>query len=101
MHDHFSAVMNKPLKKTVIPKASEPDNLEKILEVVSFDIKSLESQILRDVKTDIPLLNNVAEHILSSGGKRLRPALVLLGAEMFGGVDELSLIHISEPTRPY
>ncbi|HIB46437.1 MAG TPA: polyprenyl synthetase family protein [Candidatus Lambdaproteobacteria bacterium] len=88
MHDHFSAVMNKPLKKTVIPKTSEPDNLEKILEVISSDIKSLESQILRDVKTDIPLLNNVAEHILSSGGKRLRPALVLLGAVLFGSVDE-------------
>jgi octaprenyl-diphosphate synthase len=88
MLDHVSTVMNHPIKKTVPPTTTPPVSLEQILKVVSADIELLESQILRDVKTDIPLLNNVAEHILSSGGKRLRPALVLLGAEMFGGVDE-------------
>ncbi len=62
--------------------------LEQILQPVSSDIENLESQIIGDLTTDIPLLNNVNEHIIGSGGKRLRPTLVLLGAEMFTGVNE-------------
>jgi octaprenyl-diphosphate synthase len=88
MPDLVSALMNVPLTKTVAPTYSTSTSLEHILKVVSTDIELLELKILSDVKTDIPLLNNVADHILSSGGKRLRPALVLLGAEMFDGVDE-------------
>ena len=63
-------------------------NLEQILQPVSSDIENLESHIISDVTTDIPLLNDVNEHIIGSGGKRLRPAMVLLGAEMFKGVNE-------------
>ena len=62
--------------------------LEQILQPVSSYIEELESQIISDIKTDIPLLNNVNEYIIGSGGKRLRPTLVLLGAEMFSGVNE-------------
>ena len=65
-----------------------PAGLEQILQPVSSDIEDLESQIISDIKTDISLLNNVTEHIIGSGGKRLRPTLVLLGAEMFTGVNE-------------
>ena len=54
--------------------------LEQILQPVSSEIENLESQIIGDITTDIPLLNNVNEHIIGSGGKRLRPTLVLLGA---------------------
>ena len=80
MLDHVSVVMNQPIKTASNPKTATPVSLEQILKVVSSDIKRLESQIFRDVQTDIPLLNKVAEHILNSGGKRLRPALVFLGA---------------------
>ena len=88
MPDHKSLVMKQQNKAGIVQKTSPPQSLTQILKVVSSKIELLESQILRDVRTDIPLLNNVAEHILSSGGKRLRPALVLLGAEMVGGIDE-------------
>ena len=88
MPDKVSAVMNLPLKNIVAPTTHPPVSLGHILKVVSPDIEELELQILSDIKTDIPLLNKVADHILSSGGKRLRPALVLLGAELFGGVDD-------------
>jgi len=76
------------IKNNSEPKIVKKLNLDKILYVISPEIKSLDFQILQNIKTDLPLLNNVAEHILNSGGKRLRPALVILGAEMFAGVDE-------------
>jgi len=62
--------------------------LEQILQPIYSEIENLESRIICDLKTDIPLLNNVNEYIIGSGGKRLRPTLVLLGAEMFTGVNE-------------
>ena len=78
--------MSQPLE--IAANYPPPAGLEQILHPVSSDIENLESQIISDIKTDIPLLNNVTEHIIGSGGKRLRPTLVLLGAEMFTGVNE-------------
>jgi len=78
--------MSQPLE--IAANYPPPAGLEQILHPVSTDIENLESKIISDIKTDIPLLNNVNEHIIGSGGKRLRPTLVLLGAEMFSGVNE-------------
>ena len=78
--------MSQPLE--IAANYPPPAGLEQILQSVSSDIEDLESQIISDIKTDISLLNNVTEHIIGSGGKRLRPTLVLLGAEMFTGVNE-------------
>ena len=78
--------MRQPLE--IAANYPPPAGLEQILQPVSSDIEDLESQIISDIKTDISLLNNVTEHIIGSGGKRLRPTLVLLGAEMFTGVNE-------------
>ncbi|MBF0287987.1 MAG: polyprenyl synthetase family protein [SAR324 cluster bacterium] len=59
-------------------------SLNQILDYVADDLSEIESAILHHIQTDIPILTNVAEHILAAGGKRLRPALVLLGAKLFG-----------------
>ena len=78
--------MSQPLE--IASNYPSPAGLEQILHPVSSDIENLESQIISDIKTEIPLLNNVTEHIIGSGGKRLRPTFVLLGAKMFSGVNE-------------
>ncbi len=80
--------INQSILKTNKQNISRQLNLENILKVVSPHIKLLDSQILKNAETDHPLLNKISEHILSSGGKRLRPALVILGAELFDGVNE-------------
>ncbi len=63
-------------------------NLSHVLEHVADDLVHVEAAIIQNIQTDIPLLTNVAEYILRSGGKRLRPALVLLSAKMFGYTGE-------------
>jgi len=75
MPDLVSALMNVPLTKTVAPTSSTSTSLEHILKVVSTDIELLELKILSDVKTDIPLLNNVADHILVLEEKGCAPHL--------------------------
>ena len=58
-------------------------NLNTILDSVAGELCHVEKAILECVQSDIPLLTDVAQYILSSGGKRLRPALVLLSAKLF------------------
>ena len=42
-------------------------------------------QVIRDrLRSDVALINQVGAYIINSGGKRLRPALVVLSAEAFG-----------------
>ncbi len=61
--------------------------LDNILAPIGSDLELLEEAILRDIRTDVDLLNTVSEHILLSGGKRLRPSLVLLAASVFSGTN--------------
>jgi octaprenyl-diphosphate synthase len=40
--------------------------------------------IRRQLYSEVPLVNQIAEYIISAGGKRIRPVLVLLAANAFG-----------------
>lgn len=55
-----------------------------LLGEIQDDLVQVEAQILKHLNTEIPLLNEVAQYILKSGGKRLRPAILILSARMFG-----------------
>ena len=56
---------------------------------IDADMRAVDDVVRLRLHSDVVLVRQVAEYIISAGGKRMRPALVL------------SLIHISEPTRPY
>ncbi len=43
--------------------------------------------IRQSLHSEVSLVNNIADYIVNSGGKRLRPALVLLSAGLFGKID--------------
>lgn len=47
---------------------------------------TVDGVIRRRLHSEVPLVNQVAEYIINSGGKRLRPALVLLSAGCFGPI---------------
>jgi len=61
---------------------------EHVIADVRQDLSQVEKTIMSHLSTEIPLLNEVARHILNSGGKRLRPAVLILSARMFGGMGE-------------
>jgi octaprenyl-diphosphate synthase len=70
---------------------------------ISDDLRSVDSVIRQSLHSEVPLVNQVAEYIVSSGGKRLRPILVLLSGGLFGGLNPVhhqlaaivELIHTS------
>lgn len=49
-------------------------------------MQAVDAVIRKSLHSDVVLVNQVADYILNSGGKRLRPALVLLSAGVFGKV---------------
>jgi len=56
--------------------------MESVLALIGDDLKSVERQFKKDLESDVPLIRKVGEYVLSSGGKRIRPALLLLAAKL-------------------
>lgn len=47
------------------------------------DMDAVNFVIRKQLQSDVPLVNQIAEYIISAGGKRIRPQLVLLVAKAF------------------
>ena len=58
----------------------------------------MDAIIARRLASDVPLVGQVSQYIIAAGGKRLRPALVLLmsGALGYGGPQRLNLAAVVE-----
>ena len=58
--------------------------LEDIRALAEGDLNAVDAVIRARLKSAVPLVDQVAEHIIAGGGKRLRPLLVLLAARACG-----------------
>jgi octaprenyl-diphosphate synthase len=61
------------------PQASQ----NAILQTISSDMDAVNLVIRRQLHSHVPLVNQIAEYIISAGGKRIRPVLVLLVANAY------------------
>jgi octaprenyl-diphosphate synthase len=61
-----------------------PVTLESIRAPIAADMEEVDRVILRRLSSEVVLIRQIAGYIIESGGKRLRPALVLLAANAFG-----------------
>ena len=73
----------KSLEKIREQKAS----LEEIRSIVSEEWSLLDQEIEKQLSSDIELINNISQYIVNSGGKRIRPLIVLLSARACGASD--------------
>ena len=58
--------------------------LENLSKLLAADMQSVDQVIRERLHSDVVLIRQVAEYIIGGGGKRLRPALVLLSAGALG-----------------
>jgi octaprenyl-diphosphate synthase len=65
------------------------NNLGQILAPISLDLKALDEVIRRRLASEVVLIDQIAAHIIQSGGKRVRPALLLLIAKALGHGKEI------------
>jgi octaprenyl-diphosphate synthase len=61
-----------------------PVTLQSIRAPIAADMAEVDRVILRRLASEVVLIRQIAGYIIESGGKRLRPALVLLAANAFG-----------------
>ena len=58
--------------------------LEDIRSLVRTDLTAVDAMIRARLKSAVPLVDQVAEHIIAGGGKRLRPLLCVLAGRACG-----------------
>ncbi len=67
------------------PRSPEtPASLEPMLAITAQGMNAVNAVILDRMQSEIPLIPALAGHLISGGGKRLRPMLTLAGAELVG-----------------
>ena len=62
----------------------KPMSVPLIQDFIAADMRAVDAVIRSRLTSDVALVREVAEYIVGSGGKRLRPALVILAAGAFG-----------------
>ncbi|MEO7399742.1 MAG: polyprenyl synthetase family protein [Polaromonas sp.] len=68
------------------------------LSLIAEDMRAMDAVIARRLQSDVPLVAQVSQYIIAAGGKRLRPALVLLmsGALGYAGDQRFNLAAVVE-----
>jgi octaprenyl-diphosphate synthase len=69
------------------PGVTVPD-LGKLRTLVAQDFHATDRLIREELRSDVALINQLSDYIISGGGKRLRPMLVLLAAHACGVKDD-------------
>ncbi len=69
---------------TAAPSRSNPGALAPIYGLVASDFAAVDRLIPSQLTSDVALVEQIGRYIVESGGKRLRPLLVLLGARSCG-----------------
>ena len=63
-----------------------PLAFSQIQALAAYDMDAVDALISQRLTSDVVLVNQIANHIISAGGKRLRPMLVLLAGQASGTV---------------
>ena len=59
-------------------------DISEVRNLVDSDMQAVNGLILKRLESDVVLINQIGHYIINSGGKRLRPMLVLLAARALG-----------------
>ena len=68
----------------VAEKTSNPVNFDDIASLAADDRRAVDQLIADSLESDVALVSQVSQYIVMSGGKRLRPLIVLLASRALG-----------------
>jgi len=69
------------------PPTASP-SLERILAPIHDPLQRVETLLLQTLEAEVPLLSEIGQYILKSGGKRIRPAMLLLASGTLAEIGE-------------
>jgi octaprenyl-diphosphate synthase len=58
--------------------------IEKALEPIRDDLDKVDLEFRKNLRSDVSIISAIGEYVLSSGGKRFRPILLILSAKLCG-----------------
>lgn len=76
--------MSSPGASTLAETVSAGSPIGQVLEVIAPKLELVEQELQRNFSSPIRTIQEVADHVLEGGGKRLRPTLLLLVSRMLG-----------------
>jgi octaprenyl-diphosphate synthase len=91
----------KNMKDSVAPITEDPSraaDIQPVFDLCAADMSAVNSLIRDSLDSNVILIRQIAEYIIGSGGKRLRPILVLLASRACGyrGKDHITAAAIIE-----
>ena len=83
---------------TMPADAALPADFARVRELAAGDMQRVDALIRSRLASDVVLINQIADHIIASGGKRLRPMLHVLaaGAAGYAGEQHIKLAAVIE-----
>ena len=57
---------------------------KELFELLREDLSAIEREFGRDTVSNVGAITDIGEHLRQGGGKRIRPALLLLAAKIMG-----------------
>jgi octaprenyl-diphosphate synthase len=72
--------------------ASAHIDFESIKRLTADEAKAVDSLIIKQLSSDVLLINQMGHYIVNNGGKRLRPMLLLLAAKALGEINHNHLV---------
>lgn len=71
------------------------NTIAEVFDLIRHDMGQVEDELERQARSNLQILNHLNRYWRKSGGKRLRPALLLLSAKVFGESLDHSIISMS------
>ena len=76
-------------------KSSVDADLAQIFEPIRDDLEAVEQEFVRHIQSRVALIPEMGRYIQSSGGKRVRPAVLLMAARLCGYRGERAVLYAS------
>lgn len=80
---------------TALSRTSAPPDLAQIFEPIREDLDVVEQQFVRHIESRVELIPEIGRYIQTGGGKRVRPALLLMCARLGGYRGERATLYAS------
>ena len=83
------------IRVTALSRTSAPPDLAQIFEPIRKDLDVVEQQFVRHIESRVELIPEIGRYIQTGGGKRVRPALLLMCARLGGYQGERATLYAS------
>jgi octaprenyl-diphosphate synthase len=74
---------------------SSPSALAQVFEPIRDDLRAVEREFDRHVQSQVEMIPTIGNYVKDSGGKRIRPAVLLMAARMAGYTGERAVLYAS------